>query len=79
MLICAACGYAGQLKLFALIAAIGIVGNAVWMRLALGFSPISGNALMAHVSAMLFALSSCGFGWILGRFIRQWHESRVEE
>ncbi len=74
------CGYAGYTKrfgLFVIIAGLGMGLNTVWMMVGLEAHPLSPPALMAHGAATLYALCALATGWLAGRMVRSFRESRV--
>lgn len=75
------CGYAGyhrRFGLFAVVLLAGLALNFVWMYYGLFAHPLSPDALMAQVGAVMYALSALGVGWYAGRMVRSFRESRVD-
>lgn len=75
------CGYAGFHRRFGLFAAIVVIGmglNTVWMVMGLDARPLSPPALTAHAAALLYAVCALGMGWIIGRMVRRFRDSKVE-
>lgn len=77
MLACVWCGYSRRFILFAALLLGALAANTLWMVVGLETNPVSRHALMAHLAAVMYACSSLLLGWIIGRFIRSWRESRV--
>lgn len=76
-----ACGYAGYAKrfgLFALVLLTGLALNSAWMIFGLNAHPLEPSALMAHMAAVMYALAALGTGWLTGRMVRAFRESRVD-
>ncbi len=78
MLACAFAGYRARLGLFAVILVAGLALNTAWIVLGLGADPLSPPALSSHLSIVLFAISALGLGWLLGRLVRRFRDSRVD-
>lgn len=75
------CGYAGYQKRFGLFVAIVVVGmslNTVWMVLGLDAKPFSPPAMTAHLAALMYAISAVGIGWLVGRLVRGFRDSKVD-
>lgn len=75
------CGYAGYKKRFGLFVIIALTGmglNTLWMVLGLDARPFSPPAMMAHAAALLYAFSSVGLGWLTGRLVGRFRESKVD-
>jgi hypothetical protein len=79
MLACAWCGYARRFVLFIVVLCSGIALNSVWMMTALDANPVRGHALTAHLATLLYALTAVGAGWLLGRLVRQFRATQVED
>ncbi|MEH6644119.1 hypothetical protein [Sulfitobacter sp.] len=76
------CGYAGYKKRFGLFVIVTLFGmglNTLWMWFGLDAMPLSSPALMAHAGALLYAFSALGVGWLIGRLVRSFRSSRVDE
>lgn len=76
---CAYAGYFRRFKLFLLIVVIGMVLNTVWMVVGLEARPLSPPAIMAHAGAMIYAVCAFVAGWLAGRVVRRFTDSKVEE
>lgn len=78
MLLCARCGYHLRLIRFLGVLIGGLALNMGWMVFALKAHPFEPNALVAQASAVLYAITAFGSGWLVGRLVRQWRASGVE-
>jgi hypothetical protein len=78
MAACAYAGYAKRFGLFVVILVLGMALNAAWMVFGLEARPLSNPALMAHAGVLLYAFAALGFGWLLGRVVRGFRDSRVD-
>ncbi len=75
------CGYAGYNKRFGLFVVILVVGmslNTAWMVLGLDARPFSPPAMTAHLAALMYAICAVGTGFLAGRLIRGFRESKVD-
>lgn len=75
------CGYAGYKKRFGLFFVVLVVGmtlNTVWMVLGLDAKPFSPPAMTAHLAALMYAICAVGMGWLAGRLVRGFRESKVD-
>ena len=79
MLACAWCGYARRVGLFFVVLCAGFALNSLWMVIALDANPLRGHALTAHAATLLYGVSSVGAGWLVGRLVRQYRATRVED
>lgn len=79
ILLCIWCGYAQRFAMFALVTCAGVGMVFFLIRTAIGVDPLSVNALMSYVSALLAALGALGLGWIIGRFVRSFRDSEVRD
>lgn len=75
---CALAGYHKRFGLFALVACVGLALNGIWMYLGLQASPLSPPALMAQIAVAIYALGAVGVGWLIGRVVREFRNSRVD-
>jgi hypothetical protein len=75
---CAYAGYAKRAGLFTTVLGAGMLINTLWMYLGLDARPLSSPALMAHAGLLMYAVAAVGFGWLAGRMVRGFRESRVE-
>lgn len=75
---CAYAGYHKRFVLFALVAFVGMGLNGIWMYLGLHASPLSPPALMAQIAAPMYAIGALGVGWLIGRVVREFRNSRVD-
>lgn len=74
---CAYAGYKKRFGLFVIVLAVGMGLNTLWMVYGLSARPLSPPALTAHAGAFLYAIAALGFGWLAGRMVRGFRESRV--
>jgi hypothetical protein len=75
------CGYAGYNKrvgLFFVILVVGMSLNTVWMVVGLDARPFSPPAITAHLAALMYAICAVGTGFLAGRLIRGFRESKVD-
>lgn len=79
MLGCAYQGYRARFLGFLGVLLVGMALNMFWMALHLNATPLEGNALMAQAALVLYGLSAFGFGWLVGRVVRQFRASRVDD
>ncbi len=76
------CGYAGFNKRFGLFLIILVVGmslNTAWMVFGLDARPFSPPAMTAHLAAFMYAVFAVGIGFLVGRLVRGFRESRVDD
>jgi hypothetical protein len=73
------CGYAKRFLLVLPVLLVGLGLNWAWMVFGLGAKRFETPVLMAQMSAVLYAICALATGWLIGRFVRQWHDSRVEK
>ena len=78
MLFCGYVGYHRRFGLALIVVAIGMGLNTLWMMLGLDAQPLSRPALMAHAAAVFYAISAVGTGFLIGRLVQAFRESRVE-
>jgi|Cruoilmetagenom7_1024161.scaffolds.fasta_scaffold00110_36 hypothetical protein len=76
---CAYAGYKKRFGLFVIIALIGMGLNTLWMTLRFDAPPLSSPALTAHAAALLYAFGALGVGWLIGRLVRSFRSSRVDD
>lgn len=76
---CIWCGYQSRLLRLAVVLAVGLGLNAAWMVWGLDARVFEPHALIAQASLVLYAVGGFGLGWIAGRLVRRWRESRVED
>ncbi|APE43057.1 hypothetical protein BOO69_06220 [Sulfitobacter alexandrii] len=79
MLACAVQGYRVRLLGFAGVLVLGLALNMLWMTLHLDARPLEGNALIAQAALTLYGLCAFGAGWLVGRVVRQFRASRVDD
>ncbi|NUH66177.1 hypothetical protein HTT03_12860 [Sulfitobacter sp. S0837] len=72
-------GYRLRVWLFFVVLAVGLGLNATWMVLGLNARVLEPHALLAQVSVILYAVGGFGFGWLAGRVVLRWRESRVDK
>ncbi|WP_298857516.1 hypothetical protein [uncultured Sulfitobacter sp.] len=77
MLFCAYAGYQRRFGLVLIVVAIGMVLNTFWMVFGLDAKPLSRPALMAHAAAVFYAISAVGTGFLIGRLVQAFRESKV--
>ncbi|MEQ6203585.1 hypothetical protein ABMC88_11080 [Sulfitobacter sp. HNIBRBA2951] len=75
---CAYAGYFRRFKLFLGIVLVGMALNATWMILGLDAKLLSPPALAAHAGALIYAICAFVAGWLAGRIMRRFRDSRVE-
>lgn len=78
LVISAWCGYKAYVRQFLLVLIVGLALDTVWMIYGLKASLFSEHMLMALAAGLLYTLSAFGAGWIVGRFVRAWRDSRVD-
>ncbi|KIN73079.1 hypothetical protein [Sulfitobacter guttiformis] len=74
------CGYSGYHKRFGLFVIVLLTGmglNTLWMMFGLDARPLSPPAITAHAAALMYAISAVGLGFLLGRIVRGFRDSRV--
>lgn len=79
MIACLWTGFRVRVGLFFLVLAVGLALNATWMVFGLDARVFEPHALVAQVSVVLYAVGGFGFGWLAGRLVQRWRESRVEK
>ncbi|MGJ8544981.1 MAG: hypothetical protein ACSHWZ_06025 [Sulfitobacter sp.] len=78
MLVCAYCGYRRWLGRAALLLAVALAGNMIWITQGLAAEPLERHAVMAYLAMVIYAGASYVLGWITSRFVRGWRSSRVD-
>ena len=76
---CCFCGFKGRFIAFLAVLFVGLAANMSWMVFGLSAHVLEPNALIAQVSALLYAFCAFGTGLFAGRIQRAWVDSRVEE
>ena len=79
MLACAWCGFYVRFLRFLAVLIAGLALNMVWMMTALDAKPFEPNAIMALAAAVLYAVSAFGGGYLVGRMVRQFRQSRAPD
>ncbi|QFT60359.1 hypothetical protein FIU94_16135 [Sulfitobacter sp. THAF37] len=79
MLACAIQGYRVRPMGFVGVLLVGLALNMLWMALHLDARPLEGHALMAQAALTLYGLCAFGAGWLVGRVVRQFRASRVDD
>jgi hypothetical protein len=78
MLACGWCGYRMRFMAFLGVLLSGLALNMAWLVFGLKARPFEPHAVMAETSVLMYGLTAFGVGWLAGRLVRQWRESRVE-
>ncbi len=78
MLICGWCGFRKRFLMFFAVLLLGLALNLIWMVVGLNAQPFGPNALIAELSATLYALGAFGSGWLIGRLVREFQASRID-
>ncbi len=78
LLACVWCGYRVRVLAFVGVVLMGLALNMVWMTFGLNARPFEVDALMAQTAAIMCGVGAFGVGWLAGRMVRQWRDSRVE-
>lgn len=75
---CAYAGYHKRFGLFVIVALTGMALNGLWMYLGLQASPLSSPAIMAQAAAAIYGVGALGVGWLTGRVVRGFRDSKVD-
>ena len=76
--LCAWCGYQLRFVRFIAVLVVGLGLYLLWMMAVLNAKPLEPSAVMALTAAVLFAVCAFGCGYLAGRIVRQFRDSRVE-
>lgn len=79
MLVCGWCGFRARALAFFGVLLVGLALNAAWMVLGLDARVFEPYALVAQVSLILYGVGGFGVGWLIGRFMRRWRDSQVDD
>lgn len=79
MIACLWAGYRASVWLFFAVLAVGLGLNATWMVFGLDARVFEPHALLAQASVISYAVGGFGFGWLAGRMVQRWRESRVDD
>ncbi len=77
MLACAWCGFRARFVLFLGVLIFGLALDAGWIVFGLHTQLLDPHAMMAQAAVALYGICAFGAGWLAGRIVRQWRDSRV--
>tara|TARA_R100000655_G_scaffold101486_1_gene146702 strand:- start:485 stop:784 length:300 start_codon:yes stop_codon:yes gene_type:complete len=78
LIACIWAGFRARVLWFVIVLVIGLSLNALWMVFGLNARVFEPHALLAQLSVVLYAVGGFGLGWLLGRLVTRWRESRVD-